>query len=370
MSMNPIRVMLVDDSSVVRGMIARALRKEANIEIIAIASNGAEALETIKIHTPDIIILDVEMPKMDGITALPILAKALPSTHIIMASTLTHRNASISLRALELGATDYLHKPTAQDKREVEIFYHDLIAKINGLAGVRKKAHQPAMMTNAASVPAQNTISNSPPAAQNVKEAYVLQPEKKHLVRAIGIASSTGGPNALNVLFSGLKGKTLPCPVFITQHMPATFTTVLAEQIANISGMPCKEASNGEIAKAGTIYVAPGDYHMLIRKEGGAPTLHLNQEPMVNFCRPAADPMFMSLAEVYSSNLMCLVLTGMGSDGMEGAKKVVDAGGSVISQNKSTSVVWGMPKAVAENGLCQAVLPLPDIAPYLIQRCV
>lgn len=353
-----VRVMLVDDSTIVRGLITRALTATPDIQIVATAFNGARAIPVAKEHQPDIIVLDIEMPEMDGITALPKLLEAAPKAKIIMASTLTLRNAGISLQALELGASDYVAKPSARLPEELEIFYRELREKIHALAGARtKKTQSSAILTPSITSSSSNAIT-------------LLSPHTPLAIpiKALAIASSTGGPQALLKLFTDIKGKFKHLPIFITQHMPPIFTTILAEHLSKAGDRICMEAKDGEEIKPGCTYVAPGDYHMLVVQENGKTILRLNQNAPVNFCRPAADPMIQSLSKVYGRHLLVLVLTGMGQDGLEGAKTAVANGGSVVAQDEATSVVWGMPKAVATNNLCRAVLPLPDIHNYLLQH--
>lgn len=338
----PVRVMLVDDSSIVRNLIARSLTSQSGINIVAMASNGVEAIPMAAEYKPDVIVLDIEMPEMDGITALPKLLEVSPRTRVVMASTLTQRNAAISIKALSLGACDYVPKPTAMGSgTELTEFYRQLNEKIQALGSSGNVA-----LPIKRVVPPQN---NTPIKAE-----------------AIAIASSTGGPQALLTVLEGIKGKFLHIPIFITQHMPPMFTTLLADHLAKSSGRPCREAKDGEVAQGGHIYLAPGDFHMVAERQGNTVIVRTNQNPLENFCRPAADPMLRALSAVYKNNLLVLVLTGMGSDGAEGCKVVTEAGGTIIAQDASTSVVWGMPRAVAEKGLCRAVLPLPEIAPYVI----
>lgn len=351
----PIRVMLVDDSAIVRGLIARAIEADPGIEVVATASNGRIGVQQAGVHKPDIVILDIEMPEMDGITALPEILKSAPGCKVIMASTLTLRNAGISLQALSLGASDYLAKPSStKGKEELDLFYHELIAKIRALVphkGTPRASAAPAVpATPVRAVPVQ------------LATAVSTRPQ------ALAIASSTGGPQALTTLMEGLKGSLGNVPIFLTQHMPPTFTTILAEQLSKTGGRPCAEAKEGEIVKHGHMYVAPGNYHMLAVRKGVNVELRLNQDPPVNYCRPAADPMLNSLSQVYGNSLFTVVLTGMGQDGMEGARTASKNGGGVIAQDEATSVVYGMPKAVAEAGVCQAILPLPEIAGYILQR--
>lgn len=356
-----IKVMLVDDSTIVRGLLTRALTQAGNMEIVASVMNGVQAIIQAKQHQPDIIILDIEMPEMDGITALPKLLEVSPGSKIIMASTLTVRNANISLQALELGASDYVAKPTARGPEELADFYRDLREKIYALVGTKRFSATPVSTSAIAATPVMATAQGSG------FVPGVAKPPLNLPVKALAIASSTGGPQALQKLFGQLKGKLLHIPIFITQHMPPTFTTMLAEHIARAGERRCVEAQDGMDVAAGCIYLAPGDFHMQPEQSGGKVVIRLNQKPPVNFCRPAADPMIESLSRIYGKNLLLAVLTGMGQDGFEGAKLAIAAGGSVIAQDEASSVVWGMPKAVATANLCQAVLPLDNIPAYLSQ---
>lgn len=348
-----IKVMLVDDSTIIRGLISRALTKHDGIEIVATAGNGLMAINSAKAYQPDVIILDIEMPQMDGITALPKILEASPNSRVIMASTLTQSNASISLKAMELGAVDYIPKPSSTgDSHGLEEFYRDLYAKVKALGQSALPHARPVTPTTAASVPYDVTL-----------DTRLLYGK----FDAVAIISSTGGPQALQHVFQALHSKLLHVPIFITQHMPATFTTLLAANIAKKLGRHCAEGTHGEIVKPGGVYLAPGDHHMLAKRKGDDITIEINQDPPENFCRPAADPMLRSLSDIYKSKLLVVVLTGMGQDGLLGAKVVVQNGGFVIAQNKETSVVYGMPKAVADEKLCTKILPLDEIAPYLIK---
>lgn len=363
----PINVMLVDDSSVVRGLITRALEQDPEIKVLGNATDGKIAIDIAQRLKPDIILLDIEMPNMDGITAIPLLLQASPNTRIIMASKLTRKSASISMQALSLGAADYIAKPEMEG---LETFYRELREKIKALASGAKRTTK----TEPAK-PASNKKSSAPAAGPVQKPiepatAPKLQPAATiNTAHALTIASSTGGPQALITLFTAMKGKPLHIPIFITQHMPAVFTSVLAEHIATASGFPCSEGKDGEIAKPGHVYIAPGDFHMLVKREGKNAVIRINQDERVNFCRPAADPMFVSLSKIYGKHLVALVLTGMGRDGAEGAQVIADNGGVVLAQDEKTSIVYGMPKAAAERGVCRAILPLPEIAGYLLKNC-
>ncbi len=354
-----IRVMLVDDSAVIRGLYDRALKTDSMIEVVSSASNGEIALNMLRNTQADIIILDIEMPVMDGLTALPEMLKLSPKSKVIMSSTLTTRNAEASIKAMQLGAADYIAKPSSKAAHEVEDFYALLLRKIHALApkGIPMPEQVRAVVSPLAPLP--------PPVGVHLSSIRQLaQPPR---AEALAIASSTGGPNALLTVFREFNGMKLRTPIFITQHMPANFTTTLAEHIAKVSGIDCHEAKHGEVVKSGVIYLAPGDFHMTVKRDGTQLVLELDQNPQENFCRPSADPMLRSLAKAYGDKLLVAVLTGLGADGARGAIDVVERGGTVIAQDEATSVVYGMPKAVVDAKLTSAILPLPHIAPFLMK---
>jgi two-component system chemotaxis response regulator CheB len=354
-----IRVLIVDDSAIVRGLIHRLLELEAGIEVVGMAFNGAMALTQAANTHPDIILLDIEMPEMDGITALPQLRKVVPEARILMVSTLTLRNAEISLKALSLGAADYIAKPTSrQDEQGLAQFNSELVRKIYALAP--PISHRSALPH----APVAPKAASSVPPAILPRTTYPQVP-----VRALAIGSSTGGPQALSTIFRALAGRLPHLPIFITQHMPATFTTILAQQLSQVSGRECVEGKEGDIVTTERIYLAPGDYHMVPQKQGNDIVIRINKDPQVNFCRPAVDPMMGALVEIYGRNLLGIILTGMGSDGLGGARQLVAAGGTLVAQNEATSVVYGMPKAVVDQNLCSAVLPLGEIADYIGRAC-
>lgn len=382
----PIRVMLVDDSAIVRGLMQRALKADPEIEIVATANDGQVAVDTLARVVADIVVLDIEMPVMDGLSALPLLLKIAPGIKIIMASTLTMRNAEISMRAMELGATDYLPKPSAAKPDEVQEFYRNLIEKIKALAPRQRSAAPAAPKASfapadapvpaPAPAPAAKPMAVAPPRAAlataaaavgPVVPAATIQEALSSVPRAdaIAIASSTGGPQALLTLFAALKGRPITVPIFITQHMPPNFTTILAEHIGRTLGAECHEGRDGEEVSPGVVYLAPGDYHMTAERQGTQMRIRLNQNPPENFCRPSADPMLRSLSAAYGRKLVVVVLTGMGSDGAPGAAEVVKAGGTVAAQNEASCVVYGMPRAIVEAKLARAILPLDQVAPYI-----
>ncbi|SCZ28734.1 protein-glutamate methylesterase/protein-glutamine glutaminase [Afifella marina] len=369
----PIRVMVVDDSAFIRGILARWISEEPDLALVASHPNGRRAVDDVIRSQPDVAILDIEMPEMDGLQALPLILEKRPGTAVIMASTLTRRGAEVSIRALTLGAADYVPKPdSANGLLAAADFRHDLISKVRSLgAGVRrgKSFRTPAPTTArqapGASAPAATRGAAIPAAA---KPKVRLRPASMSAVRALAIGSSTGGPQALTRFFTDAGSALTTIPVFVTQHMPPTFTTILAEHIAKASGRPAAEGVDGEPVRPGHIYVAPGGKHMLVAKSNGTTVIKLSDAPPVNFCKPAVDPMFQSISDVYGSATLALVLTGMGSDGAKGATIIADGGGAVIAQDEASSVVWGMPGATAEVGACSEILPIAEIGPRVVRR--
>src|SRR3954462_7380307 len=363
----PLRVMVVDDSVVIRGLIARWLESEPDMVVAASLRTGLDAVNQLERVNPDVAVLDIEMPDLDGISALPLLLAKKSNLIIIMASTLTRRNAEISFKALSLGASDYIPKPeSTREAGAAEIFRHDLVQKIRHLgAKVRRAAVAPSSppLAPALDRPREARLPAAPVAhPQLMRRAFSMQAP-----RVLLIGSSTGGPQALMTLVTELGPVIDRFPVLITQHMPPTFTTILAEHLARSSHRPAHEAIDGEIVKAGQIYVAPGGRHMRVGRHGADTVISLDDGPPVNFCKPAVDPLFISAIDVWQGGVLALVLTGMGSDGMRGGKEIVAAGGSVVAQDEASSVVWGMPGAATHAGICAAVLPLSQIAPKLIQ---
>ena len=363
--------MLVDDSAVVRGLFDRALSADASIEMVGSAGSAEIAMSMLKKTPADVILLDIEMPGMSGLEVLPQLLKISPDSRIIMSSTLTKQNAEVSVKAMELGASDVIAKPSTRDTGEVGDFYRNLISKIKALA-----PHKPSIPPRP---PEAKTVGDAPagvkpagPLDNPIQMPTKLLRNVNSLIgmQALAIASSTGGPQALLSIFREFKGQALRVPIFITQHMPANFTSILADHISKASGIDCHEAVEDELVKPGVIYVAPGDYHMTAVKEADGIHLKLDQNPPENFCRPSADPMLRSLAKIYRERLLVAVLTGIGTDGARGAGEVIAAGGGVVAQDEATSVVYGMPKAVAEAKMTSAVMPLTSIAGFLQRALV
>lgn len=359
-SADPIRVMVVDDSAVIRGLLTRSLESDPDIRVVASVSDGQMALNNLARQSVDIIVLDIEMPVMDGLTALPKLVAAAPNARIIMASTLTARGADISLRALRAGAADYVTKPSStRELNSADNFKRELVSKVKALGGPARRVANRAPVARGPLAP---PVAIQP--ARPRGEAVTLRAPGLQHPDVLAIGSSTGGPQALFEVMSHL-GNGLHQPVLITQHMPATFTTILAEHIARQCGLSCAEGKDGEPVVSGRVYIAPGDFHMLVEQRGGTPVIVLNKEAPENFCRPSVDPMLRSIVRVFGGRVLTAILTGMGQDGMRGCEQVVAAGGTVVGQDEASSVVWGMPGAVANAGLCSAVLPLREIGPHL-----
>lgn len=390
------RVMIVDDSAFIRGAIARAIESDPNLRIAISVSNGEQAIRALAREPVDVIVLDIEMPVMDGLTALPKLKEIDGAVQIIMASTLTQKNAEISLRAMSLGATDYIPKPSSSHEvMGADDFRRELVEKVKALgslarrSGVREVPSPPPPLASRGVAPAatpakpeKEVPGQAPrPAALPPRRAETARPvakpifpgkeivlRKEPIARPalIAIGSSTGGPQALFKVIKDM-GKGLPQPIVITQHMPPSFTAILAEHITRQCGVECSEAKEGDVLIPGHYYVAPGDFHMLIESKEIGPTVHLVKDPPENFCRPAVDPMLRSVSAIYGRKLLVVILTGMGQDGTRGSEIAVKAGASVIAQDEATSVVWGMPGSVATAGLCSAVLPVMEIGGFVRQ---
>ena len=340
-----IRVLLCDDSLVARCVLERLLADHPAIEIVAKAANGLEALHVVRAGGVDVVVLDVEMPVMDGLTALPRLRAADPTIRVLMSSSFTTQGAAIALQALRLGAADFIAKPAAVAGSAADgVFRNELLAKILGLG---RQSH------------AKRTPRNTGPAVR-------LRPGPQQRPAILAIGSSTGGPAALLALFQAL-GNRISVPILLTQHMPPLFTAQLAGQISRLGGPSCAEAVHEEPLRPGHVHLAPGNRHMTVANSPSGPVIALTSDPPENFCRPAVDPMLRSVGRAYPGRVLVLMLTGMGQDGLAGSEQIVAGGGSVIAQDEASSVVWGMPGAVARAGLCQAVLPLDAVAPLLLQ---
>jgi len=358
-----VRVMVVDDSAVIRGLVSRWIDAESDLSVVASVRTGRDAVNQIERVAPDVVVLDIEMPDLDGLSALPLLLARLPQLTVIMASTLTRRNAEISFRAMALGAADYVPKPeSTREAGTAEMFRHELIGKIRSLAARKRRSPRGPATATPATMPAQPALAPAAPAREGA-----LRPFSPLRPRVLLIGASTGGPQALMRLAADLGPVVDRVPVLITQHMPPMFTTILAEHLARVSRRPAAEGIDGEPIRAGRIYIAPGKSHMQVVAKGAGAAIALDDGPPVNFCKPAVDPLFASAARVWQAAALALVLTGMGADGMRGGREIVAAGGSVMAQDEASSVVWGMPGAVAQDGQCSAILPLDRIAGSLVR---
>jgi two-component system chemotaxis response regulator CheB len=341
-----IRVLVVDDAVVFRRVVADELAADPQLEVVGTASNGKIALARLPQLNPDIVILDIEMPEMDGLTALKELRKTYRRLPVIMFSSLTERGALATLDALAAGATDYFPKPasTGMDA-SVKVIREQLIPKIKALCA-------------------------PPPPVNAVKVAAGLpairtQPTGK--IEIVAIGSSTGGPNALADVFAGLP-RDFPAPIVIVQHMPPMFTRLLADRLTSQYALRVQEGSTGATLKPGEAWIAPGDHHMLVVREAGQARLIVNQDPPENSCRPAVDVLLRSVTQAYGPNSLSVILTGMGQDGLRGCERIREAGGQIVVQDEATSVVWGMPGYVARAGLADRVLPLSLIADEIVRR--
>lgn len=339
-----IRVMVVDDSAVVRGMWARVLDAEEDIRVVAAAWNGRSAIDVLRRREVDVILLDVEMPEMDGLEALPFLLADCPGVSVIMVSSMTSKGAEVTLRALSLGASDYVSKPSATDGTTMASVGAELVGKVRALGRSR-----------AAPAPPISTAAGSP---------RLRTGSARREIRAVVVASSTGGPNALTCFLSGLP-PTFPLPILIVQHMPPPFTPLLAERLGRAGKRPCVEATDETVVRSGVTYIAPGDYHMAVERFSTGERLRLTQDAQENFCRPAADVLFRTAAPVYDGALAAVVLTGMGQDGLAGSRVVHEHGGLILAQDEASSVVWGMPGAVVKAELADHILPLANMASFV-----
>jgi two-component system chemotaxis response regulator CheB len=347
--MRPVRILIVDDSAVVRKMLNDLLASDPETVVAGVAGDGRQALVRIRDLKPDLVTLDIDMPGMDGLEALVEIHKLYPKLPVIMFSTLTERGAKITLDALARGASDYVCKPSPSEtpERSHERVRMELLRKIKSLCA----EHAPRPEPRPQPEPASTRLSGRP------------QPR----IDVIAIGTSTGGPGALSELIPQLPAD-LPVPIVIVQHMPPLFTRLLAERLNAIAPLHVREGKEGEKLQRGQIWIAPGGHHMTVARKGTDFLLGLNSDPEENSCRPAVDVLFRSVAQTYGANVLAVVLTGMGSDGTQGAAAVRQAGGEVIVQDEESSVVWGMPGKVVAANLADHIFPLSDIAPEVVRR--
>lgn len=350
----PLKVMIVDDSVVVRGLLRNIIQAETDMTIVATCPDGESALHNYKTHLPDIVLLDIEMPVMDGLSALKQMMTFSPPARVIMCSSLTQKGAAATVEALKAGAVDCLSKPTSSSIDRGEDFSRELIRKLRSIG----RRHGDAV---SASVPA---AADAPVSA--AADNFTLRPFPATWPRAfplaLAIGSSTGGPRALSEFLSGLD-KNILLPIFITQHIPAGFGSYLAESLQKSTGFPVHEAAENMIVEPGHVYVAPGQMHMGL-KPGVPRRIALIDTPPVNFCKPSIDVMLDSLTEAYGGYILSIFLTGMGADGHPASRRMIlqGQGNILLAQDKESSIIWGIPGAVAKDNLCHAVLPVPALA--------
>jgi two-component system, chemotaxis family, protein-glutamate methylesterase/glutaminase len=368
--MPKIRVLIVDDAVVIRRMVSAELANDAALEVVGAAANGRIALSMMSQVCPDVVILDVEMPELDGLATLKELRKSWPRVPVIMFSALTERGAEATLDALALGATAYFTKPTKTGDADaaVAVIREQLAPMVKALGtkvlqqrGAPQPASQPtvAKLAGTPLVPALSAVSSG-------TKSLGIQPAGVP-IEVLAIGTSTGGPNALADLFQSLPGP-LRVPILIVQHMPPMFTRLLAERLSAKYAIPVREAVAGTRLEPGVAWIAPGDYHMAVSREGLQVVLRLNQDPPENSCRPAVDVLFRSVAKTYGAATLAVVLTGMGQDGLRGCEFVRAAKGQILAQDEATSVVWGMPGHVARAGLADRVLPLASLGDEIVRR--
>jgi two-component system chemotaxis response regulator CheB len=340
-----VKVMVVDDSAVVRGLWTKLLQRHADIRVVATAENGRVALDTLRRRDVDVVVLDIEMPEMDGLTAIPLILGIAPQVKILLASTFTRAGSESTVKGLTLGAADFVTKPTSGSMAQgLEIIAGELAGKVRALKRAR--------------------------ASGAAKVALPCRPATRSQgIRAIAIGSSTGGPNALAEVLNSLP-RELTVPILLVQHIPQDFTQHLADRLAKVAGRPCRIPADGDPVTEGTIYLAGGGQHMAVEARGLKVHVKQLDSPPENFCKPAVDPLFESAAGVYGQALLAVVLTGMGEDGRRGAEAVVKHEGLVLAQDEDSSVVWGMPGAVAKAGLASQVLPLKRMQSEILNLCL
>jgi two-component system chemotaxis response regulator CheB len=343
-----IRVLIVDDSSVVRRTLKTVLLSDPDFSVVGAGSDGKEGVELALKLKPDLVILDVDMPRMNGLEVLAELKKKNPELAIIMFSSLVQKGSVITLDAISLGADDYFCKPSTGSAEEtIELLKKDFLPR---LKAVFKKNQS------------SSGVIDLPQAAKKILKESIKSVTPKIL--AIGV--SAGGPEALKVLLTALPP--LPVPAVITQHMPAGFTKSLADHLNSQTRHPVTEAADGDTLIVGKFLLAPGDYHMVLEPCLAGNKVRLNQNPPENYCRPAVDPMLRSVAKIYGASALTVILTGMGQDGLEGCKAIHKAGGKILVQDQATSVVWGMPGTVYKEGLAEEALSIHDLSAAIMGR--
>ena len=374
-----IRVAIVDDSVVVRGLFSRWLSEVADVDIVGIHRNGVEAVRQVGLTKPDIIILDIEMPEMDGLTALPLLLHASPASRVLVVSSMSIRGADVTLRCLMRGATDYLPKPSGMREVTTSVdFRAELVQRVQVL-GRRKEPSSTS--ANASGPDIRPVIPIYPfPAEQDVSAVASMPPDlPAHGTialrasspvppRLIVIGASTGGPQAVASLLAAAGPALRDLPVVVVQHMPATFTMLFADHLRRQAGLDAVEIGGGEMLHPGRIHVVRGGQNLILTASGGRFLARRFDGPPPGRWMPSVDLLLASASDVAGRNVLALVLTGMGDDGLRGAQAIVQAGGTVMVQDEASSAVWGMPAVVARAGLASAIVDLPTMASLIHQQ--
>ncbi len=363
-----LKVLVVDDTIVYRQILSNLVSGINDVELAGTAPNGKIALSKIGLSPPDLVLLDVSMPVMDGIETLKAIRRDYPAIDVIMISGADVGNADMTMKALNLGALDFIPKPKSASPEESVSVLKSSLTPLMSLVKTRKYSRRTRDAATA-DAPPMPTAPVTPAAVPAARPAPVpVKPSKRPVPRidAVGIGVSTGGPNALQQVIP-LIGAELGVPILAVQHMPPTFTASLAERLDRDSRISVVEGKEGEIPKNGVMYIAPGGYHMVVRKAGANPVIGITTSPPVNSCRPSVDVLFRSMAMVYGGNILTVVLTGMGNDGAAGVGAIRRKGGYSVVQDEKTSVVWGMPQAVFVANEADEVLPLDRIAKRIME---
>ena len=364
-----IRVLVVDDSAFMRKVLSDLFKGESDFEVVDVARNGAEAIEKVLQHSPDVVTMDIEMPVMDGLSALEKIMTVKP-TPVVMVSSLTKAGADATIRALSLGAVDFVAKSAGSISR-IDDIAKELLQKCREARGISGKRLQPKEI-QAIPVPKPKPPVPSTPVAPVIPTLITPVPPVRSVAFPgmsdwiVAIGTSTGGPRALQEVLPRLPGN-LPCPAIVVQHMPPGFTKSLADRLNSLCDLTVKEAADNDRLTPGTVYVAPGDFHLTLRKEGNSTFIKLNKEPAIGGLRPAVDPMMVSVADIYGAKTVGVILTGMGHDGAKGMQAIKRLHGLTIAEDQSTAVVFGMPKAAIEAGVVDNILPLSQVADGIVQ---
>jgi len=347
---SPVQAMVVGDQAFIAGQVCKILDKDSRIEVAVKPADGPEAVRHFRDQEVEVVVMDIGGDPKESLTTISRLLRIDTKAQIIMISTLNFTNVKAGIDGLERGAAEFLQTPALHtNKSSHAVFQHNLIEMVEGLGMARRKAGKRL---------AKKITQISPSQPIQLRKASLMPP------KVLVIGSSTGGPQALMTLFKGLS-PSIGIPVLLTQHMPPIFTGALAANITKNTNWNCTEAKDGEIVELGRSFMAPGDYHMSLKKDGDAVRIQLDQSPPVNYCRPSVDTLFRSAAVIYGAKTLAAMLTGMGSDGEQASVAIAEASGTIIAQDEETSVVWGMPGTVAAAGVCSAVLPIEKIAGYL-----